>query len=68
MTDAELVAYMAGANIAAEVIHAVERNVDVDLLPDEPLTEELISARDRLGEDRFAYWIMRGSRDAVAAL
>lgn len=67
MSDAEIVAYLWGWTIASEAAAAIDAGTVVDELPDDPMPVRVGLAMARLGQRKFTYWVLRGSREAVEA-
>lgn len=68
MTNAEIVAYLLGAEVAQEAWDDYRTGNEQALVGEVPLTEQQSAARLRLGDEAFAYWCARGAFDTSARL
>lgn len=65
MTDAEIVAYLLGSALVAELDEQLAAGADNPTLRKRSLTVDERRALDRLGPEVWAAWVQRGSNDAM---
>jgi hypothetical protein len=65
MSTAEITAYLAGFELAAEAAHHLESGAPLPDVDERPMAGELLGAKARLGDVRFSYWVLRGCREAL---
>lgn len=60
MSNAEITAYMAGADLAKDAARAVDEFLSTGSLVEMPIPEGAKEAWLRLGDEKFAEWVLRG--------
>lgn len=68
MSTSEITAYLAGAAVAARGASVVNFLIMSQPVQAIVLTDDELAARNRLGGDRWAYWVRRGYDEADTCL
>lgn len=64
MSSAEVTAYLLGSTTAVDVQAWLAAGDPGSVVPDVPLSPGQQRAMEQLGEERFAYWALRGALEA----